>query len=243
MANCINCSAPLPPDSTVCGYCKTRNDVDLKGLTRHRVEEPQSERTCPRCQKALQTIDLKLEGKFLIERCTDCMGLFFDPGELEAMLDKSVSNVFHIDRGQLENLNKVHRHDEYPVGYIKCPVCQKMMNRINFGSRSGVIVDTCKDHGLWLDGGELRQLMEWTKAGGQMLHQQKQAEMEKMEQQAKQRRAKDKVSGAGGMPMTMDPADGGGFTSLGRGAFAGGGMVDAVDLLGVVTNVVARFFR
>lgn len=179
MSNCINCGAPLPPDSFVCLFCKTRNDVDLKGLYKHRVEIVDSERICPRCEKPLQTIDLKLEGKFLIERCSECLGLFFDPNKLEVLLDKSVSRVFHVDFRQLENINKMNRCQDYPVSYIKCPVCRKLMNRINFGTQSGVIVDRCREHGVWLDGGELRQLMEWMKAGGQILHQQNQLEIER----------------------------------------------------------------
>ncbi len=179
MSNCINCGAPLPPDSIVCPYCKTRNDVDLKGLYKHRVELVESERICPRCEKPLQTIDIKLEGKFLVDRCSECLGLFFDPNELEILLDKSVSRVFQVDFRQLENINKIRRCQDYPVAYIKCPLCRKLMNRINFGTQSGVIVDTCKEHGVWLDGGELRQLLEWMKAGGKILHQQNQLEIER----------------------------------------------------------------
>jgi len=33
------------------------------------------------------------------------------------------------------------------------------MNRINFGRTSGVIVDVCKKHGTWFDGGELTQVI------------------------------------------------------------------------------------
>lgn len=47
-----------------------------------------------------------------------------------------------------------------------------MMNRVNFGQRSAVVVDRCLHHGIWLDSGELIHLMEWKKAGGQILHQQ-----------------------------------------------------------------------
>jgi len=39
-----------------------------------------------------------------------------------------------------------------------------------FAYRSGVVVDHCKDHGIWLDSGEITHLMEWKKAGGQLLH-------------------------------------------------------------------------
>lgn len=33
-------------------------------------------------------------------------------------------------------------------------------------------MDRCRHHGVWLDGGELRRLLEWKKAGGQLLHEQ-----------------------------------------------------------------------
>ena len=158
MANCSNCSAPLPPNSIVCEYCGSRNDVDLKGVHYNTTHETDSERTCPRCSIPLATIDLKLNGKFLIERCDECLGLFFDPGELEALLEATVANVFTINRNELDSINATMRAVDYGVYYIKCPVCAKIMNRVNFGARSGVIVDRCKDHGVWLDGGELRPL-------------------------------------------------------------------------------------
>lgn len=232
MSNCINCGAPLPPKSIVCPYCSTRNDVDLKGLYKHRVEDAASDRICPRCDIPLQTIDLKLEGKFLIERCTDCLGLFFDPGELETLLDKSVSKVFHIDREQLETINKLKRHQDYPVTYIKCPVCRKLMNRINFGAQSGVIVDKCKNHGIWLDGGELRHLMEWMKAGGKILDQQKQLEMERMKRLQAERKLRDtSIRSTAAVSYDYGSYDG-------HDTFGG-----EPDLLGTISRVVSRLFR
>ena len=40
------------------------------------------------------------------------------------------------------------------------------MQRKNYLNRSGVIMDLCKEHGLWLDAGELKQIQEWTALGG-----------------------------------------------------------------------------
>jgi Zn-finger nucleic acid-binding protein len=40
------------------------------------------------------------------------------------------------------------------------------MSRVNFGYRSGVVIDRCTNHGIWLDSGEITHLMEWKKAGG-----------------------------------------------------------------------------
>lgn len=179
MANCSSCSAPLPPNSIQCEYCGSRNDIDLKGVHYNTNHECESERICPRCNVRLETIDLKIDGKFLIERCETCLGLFFDPGELEALLQATVSNVFTVDRGELDVINRTMRAADYGVSYIKCPVCTKIMNRVNFGAKSGVIVDRCREHGVWLDGGELRHLFEWMKAGGKILDQERQEQLKK----------------------------------------------------------------
>jgi Zn-finger nucleic acid-binding protein len=181
MANCKNCGAALTGNLLLCSYCNTRQDVDLAIINRYTVEIPKSKRICPRCHIPLQVINLRVGEKFYIERCEDCLGLFFDPGELEALLDKSVTHVYDIDRQRLDEIRNVKRSNEYPLSYIDCPVCKKLMNRINFGSGSGVIADKCRDHGLWLDGGELRQILEWVKAGGELYHKQKQQENDQLE--------------------------------------------------------------
>ena len=186
MANCSNCSAPLPLNSIQCEFCGSRNDIDLKGVHYYTTHESESDRICPRCNIRLETIDLKMEGKFLIERCEQCLGLFFDPGELEAVLNATVTNVFTINRGELDSINAAMRSNDYGVTYIKCPVCSKIMNRVNFGAKSGVIVDRCKDHGVWLDGGELRHLFEWMKAGGKLLDQERREQLKKTEAEKEQ---------------------------------------------------------
>ncbi|MBF0203105.1 MAG: zf-TFIIB domain-containing protein [Desulfamplus sp.] len=188
MSKCINCSAPLPSNSIECEYCGSRNDTDLKGIHHFTTHEPESDRICPKCNISLRTIDLKVHGKFLIQRCDLCLGLFFDPGELEALLDASVQHVYAINLKKLDNINKAMTPRETKVMYIKCPVCSNLMNRSSFGAKSGVIVDRCKEHGIWLNGGELRHLFEWRKAGGKLLHEQREAEkkeLEKKEQESK----------------------------------------------------------
>lgn len=181
MANCKNCGAVLTGTLLVCEYCQTRQDVDLAAVHRFTVETPRSERVCPRCYIPLQTVDLRLGKKFLIERCERCLGLFFDLGELEAFLALAVTNVHAVDPQRLSEVENVKRSHEYPVTYIDCPVCRRLMNRINIGSRSGVIADQCRDHGLWLDGGELRQVMEWLKAGGSLVQKEKELEQARLE--------------------------------------------------------------
>lgn len=191
MARCSNCNAPLPPGSLLCGYCGNRTDIDLKGIHYYTTHENDTPRICPRCNVKLKTLDLKLHGRFLIDRCETCLGIFFDPGELEALLEATVTNVAGIDRAGLEAINEKREPNQYPISYIKCPVCSQLMNRVNFGAKSGVIVDRCKEHGVWLDGGELRQLFEWMKLGGQLLELERQEQQRKeVEQREKEQRLK-----------------------------------------------------
>ena len=187
MANCTNCSAPLPQDSIKCGYCGSRNDTDLKGVHYYTTHEIESDRICPRCSIRLRTIDLNINGKFFVERCNECLGLFFDPNELEALLEATVSNVFTINKSQLDSIKAPMRANEFGTFYVKCPICSKIMNRVNFGTNSGVIVDRCKDHGIWLDGGELRHLFEWMKAGGKLLQQEREEQQKQIKEREQER--------------------------------------------------------
>lgn len=219
MANCTNCSAPLPQGSIQCTYCGSRNDIDLAGVHYYTTHEIESERICPRCNIGLKTIDLNVKGRFFVERCDQCLGLFFDPNELEALLEATIANVFAINRSQLDNINTVGKSD-YGVSYIKCPVCSTVMNRVNFGVKSGVIIDRCREHGVWLDGGELKHLFEWMKAGGKLLQQEREDEQRRIELRELERENRQKstqsVSGGvypddsgfdlfGGQSRTADP--------------------------------------
>ncbi len=52
------------------------------------------------------------------------------------------------------------------VVYLPCPRCGGTMNRGVFGRKSGVIVDTCRQHGTWFDAQELEACEAYVEAGG-----------------------------------------------------------------------------
>ncbi len=55
---------------------------------------------------------------------------------------------------------------ERNIRYVPCPVCKKLMNRVNFAHCSHVVVDVCSQHGTWFDKDELRRIVEFIRAGG-----------------------------------------------------------------------------
>jgi Zn-finger nucleic acid-binding protein len=40
------------------------------------------------------------------------------------------------------------------------------MNRSNYGGGSGIVLDACRDHGLWFDKGELAAIVDFLEKGG-----------------------------------------------------------------------------
>jgi len=169
MARCKSCSAPLLANINRCQYCSVRNDIDLHSKHKFSIKTKHSDRICPHCDTPLQTIKLDIKGAFHIERCKTCFGLFFDTGEIETLLESSVSNISNINLSLIKNINKDRFQSQQQIKYIKCPVCSSFMKRVNFGHRSGVIIDQCPAHGIWVDSGEITHLMEWKKAGGELL--------------------------------------------------------------------------
>ena len=169
MARCSSCSAPLPANTAFCNYCGTRNDLDVLAMQRFTGSREISQRHCPDCDIPMEAIQLGGDGSFAVERCPTCFGMFFDPGEVQTFLDASVSETFEVNHQEIAAINRERAIADRPVRYVKCPDCGKLMNRISFGPTSGVVMDQCKSHGVWLGNGDLIHLMEWKRAGGQLV--------------------------------------------------------------------------
>jgi Zn-finger nucleic acid-binding protein len=194
--NCPCCAAPIPPRGVVCSYCGHRIDVDLQGSGQAIAEDTIHELRCPDCEQVLDSLILKSgseanQDDLKVSRCSQCLGLFMQRDILDQILDIHVRQPSEINHRLINNLVESNRSQVKDWKYRPCPMCRTLMHRKLQGQRSGVVVDSCRDHGLWLDAGELRQLMEWSRAGGekldqerQELHQQQQSERERRERTA-----------------------------------------------------------
>ena len=155
---------------TICPYCQVRQDIDLRQI-HFRDQGLNSSVACPDCAIPLQVMKVGDKPSVSIERCETCRGLFFNPGELEFVLEEQEPSWVWLDPVELHRILEEFDEAPRPVSYRKCPVCAERMNRLVFGDHSGVIVDRCGSHGFWLDGGELRRLSEWWRGGGKLLYQ------------------------------------------------------------------------
>ena len=109
---------------------------------------------CPRCSGRL------LEASFhdvTVLDCADCRGLFLSREVIDALAHDARLRLAFPER---------ERVPEPPVRYLSCPLCSKVMNRENFGTMSGVLVDVCLDDGIWFDAGEINAVIDFVEKGG-----------------------------------------------------------------------------
>ena len=188
--SCPCCAAPLPATDVVCRYCGHRIDFDLKDWRSMRSAAAGGPLQCPDCRTDLEHLEIgdakAGDPAIRLARCAACLGLFLPLGTLEQLLDSSPVQATSVNHRVLDNLLKANHSAASTPRYRRCPSCSTLMHRKLHGKRSGVIIDSCRDHGLWLDAGELRQLMEWCQAGGRLWDEKRRA-MERSEQERRDR--------------------------------------------------------
>ena len=108
--------------------------------------------TCPKCEMALSHAEV---GGIVIDHCPKCRGIWFDEhemGQVLGFLEHHGSALRALMRGALqEDLNR------RPA---RCPRDGSNLRRVCSPRNRKVVLDTCpRCSGIWLDGGELRELL------------------------------------------------------------------------------------
>jgi len=175
---CGRCGGPLRLDAAKCDYCDAEITIEERGLSgvcpvcfarllggaRFCTEcgtqiAPQALRAiaegtvCPRCSSGLRS---RAVGKTALVECTSCGGLWISQEDLDRICEKA-------DEEELVNRALAGTLPSHPVDptrgptYIPCPTCKDLMVRKNFGGSSGILIDLCRGHGVWLDHRELER--------------------------------------------------------------------------------------
>jgi Zn-finger nucleic acid-binding protein len=139
--------------SRFCAHCGAE-------ATRELLLEEQA-LACPRCRESMQALKL---GSTVARECGACGGLWLDPASLQRLTDAREESSGVITALAARVATATVAPDV--VRYIPCPTCEKLMNRVNFAHSSGVVLDVCKNHGVWLDRGELQRVLGFVQAGG-----------------------------------------------------------------------------
>ena len=143
---------------------------------------------CPRCRATMQGM---LLGGIRVSECADCGGLWLDPPTLQTLCDDRERHADVIATLSAHTATRSVISDV--VRYVPCPECAKLMNRTNFSHISGVIIDVCRHHGVWLDRGELEHIIQFVESGG--LIKEREREREELADEARRLKALEARSG------------------------------------------------
>ncbi len=155
---CPGCFCRLPNDAQFCVECGLK-------ICPQKLDSGLSELLCPRCHVRLQGRTLE---KIQIEECAGCAGVWLPVSAFESIC-KDNETLSMATRGLALKRGRRTKFEltlAEAVKYVPCPICRNLMNRRNFSGVSGVIIDTCRDCGVWLDNQELNRIVQFVQAGG-----------------------------------------------------------------------------
>jgi Zn-finger nucleic acid-binding protein len=205
--NCPECGAAVSADSTRCQYCNawlqtvacprclkmmfagSKYCPHCGALTEGLAVGRDSGHMCPRCQVKLTDVQV---ADTPLEECTRCGGAWVDVSKFEHICE--TADLQQVSTGlQLPPPVEIDAN----VHYLPCPQCGKLMSRMNYAGRSGIIIGVCRSHGIWLDRDEMRRIIEFIRSGGL----QRAREIEKQELEEARRTASFEPLETGGLNM------------------------------------------
>ena len=186
---CGSCGAHVPdPDAPDCSYCGSAIIRDDKKLSLICPEchgrNCEASRFCTGCGVAFSPEAVKIDGHELpcpecgclmppraiggigINECGNCNGIWAPENRLELLINKAIEAQRRGETIHYAPRVKGGNPVTQQVAYRKCPECEAFMQRRNFRKTSGVIIDRCGNHGVWLDADELEQITGFVLSGG-----------------------------------------------------------------------------
>ncbi len=177
--NCPNCGGAVSSDKTQCEFCRSRLKTvgcpSCLGVmflgskfcvhcgekaVAAEVLDHENPGECPRCKLKLEIVQIDTSR---IRECTKCGGFWSGIDAFEeicASKERQAAVLGFIS----DNTDRTVK--PATVSYVPCPDCKQLMNRSNFARTSGVIIDLCKQHGVWFDRDELPKIIEFITGGG-----------------------------------------------------------------------------
>ncbi|MBI5362360.1 MAG: zinc ribbon domain-containing protein [Planctomycetes bacterium] len=184
---CDQCGAALPAEGRTCAYCSAEVTLEERGLSGvcpgcsarlsanarfcmecglaiqpQRLTALREGVACPRCKAALRVRELGARSAI---ECSSCAGLWLAPAFFEELCRRAEKEG--LVEAALEGPPGTEATTcTAPANYIPCITCGELMLRKNFGECSGVVIDVCKHHGVWLDHRELGRILAFVQKGG-----------------------------------------------------------------------------
>ncbi|MFO0619363.1 MAG: zf-TFIIB domain-containing protein [Polyangiaceae bacterium] len=154
---CLGCGLPVESEDggPACACPPPMGPPSSRGRDPYRALPEAA--SCPRCRGTI--VERMLHDVMALE-CSLCLGLYLGADVVRRIVSPEGHDV------RLAFPRRPRVPEPAPVQYIPCLVCQRPMNRTVFAKVSGVIVDVCKDHGVWFDAGEINAIIQFVEEGG-----------------------------------------------------------------------------
>jgi Zn-finger nucleic acid-binding protein len=114
---------------------------------------------CPRCEAGLAAAEL---AGVRFDACDRCTGSFVATETLREVVEQTAL----CDELRALLPRSANEWAERGRVYVKCPVCETLMNRRQYASGAKVVIDWCRHHGVWFDAGELARVLDFVADGG-----------------------------------------------------------------------------
>jgi Zn-finger nucleic acid-binding protein len=181
---CPKCLVRVSDRAKFCHHCGTRLAPELLAVDATALK-------CPACRESHPLGNRHL-GEFNALECDRCAGLWLGNETFQRLSERAESEAVPLDRlfespgAPRARPEATDQKKSIKWRYRKCPDCGEIMHRRNYAGASGVIVDFCKNHGVWFDADELPRLLAWIRSGGLAKAKQDQAERAAREEKWKQ---------------------------------------------------------
>ena len=164
-AACAHCAAPLHPircpwcfgwtytETRDCAHCGSTAQAPAEGVSP----------SCPSCRVPLSS---RVLGRARLAGCARCAGVWADAESFKTICADNETQSTYLGDGSILPSPPVGDPQASPIVYRPCAVCGELMNRFNFAGSSGVILDSCRSHGVWFDPDELRHIIAFIRGGG-----------------------------------------------------------------------------
>jgi Zn-finger nucleic acid-binding protein len=170
---CPACLARISNAAKFCHHCATP-------IAPEEIAADPTDRGCPACGPGhtLHSRSLGDTGFSALE-CTRCAGLWVGEAAFEALEARERETAAPAADAKTirEEIKSRPRVAPTPGPFYRaCPVCSTAMTRINFSRISGILVDRCREHGIWFDASELDAALRWIQIGGEKAAQRRDAD-------------------------------------------------------------------
>jgi len=107
---------------------------------------------CLSCRRKMaERVEETSRGPIHYDVCKTCGGMWFDAGEMDAMVLQVFDSVELSSRDKLKDVSEPLR---------RCPRCKgQWLDKVFFMAHTQILLDYCANcHGFWLDGGEFKRI-------------------------------------------------------------------------------------